>query len=157
MPPKVADKLTDAERKKIKQANKAKANPIRAEDKAKTNLKRRIGRGQVIDPELAANKKVTKEDTDNEVHASSAPIHKPTKRTDAEKTERLRLKMLAIEKDFQEKQTLKDKQRIQDMLKDDESLDPEVQSVPGGGSCPQVDFENSGDVYSVPLKDETCT
>lgn len=117
MPPKVADKLTDAEKKKIKQANKAKANPLRAGLKAEINLKRRIGRGQVIDPALAADKKVTKEETNNEVLESSAPTNKPAKRTDAEKTERLRLKMLAIEKDFQEKQTLKEKQRIQDMLK----------------------------------------
>jgi len=42
----VADKLTDAEKKKVKQANKQKANPEKTKVKAEKNLKRRIGRGQ---------------------------------------------------------------------------------------------------------------
>lgn len=47
MPPKVAvkkDKLTDAEKKKIKQDNKAKANPGKAADKKEKNDAKREGR-----------------------------------------------------------------------------------------------------------------
>ena len=43
---KVPEKLTDSEKKKIKAANKAKANPKLSEEKAKKNLNRRICRGQ---------------------------------------------------------------------------------------------------------------
>jgi len=47
MPPKPAakkDKLTDAEKKKIKQENKAKANPGKAADKKEKNDAKREGR-----------------------------------------------------------------------------------------------------------------
>ena len=37
MPPKIADKLTDAEKKRIKQDNKAKANPTKAAAKKEKN------------------------------------------------------------------------------------------------------------------------
>ena len=48
MPPKkTADKLTDSEKKKIKQENKAKANPKQAEKKSEKNDARRIKRGQM--------------------------------------------------------------------------------------------------------------
>lgn len=40
------DKLTDSERKKIKQENKAKANPGKAADKKATNDKKRAGRAE---------------------------------------------------------------------------------------------------------------
>ena len=112
MAPKVADKLTDAEKKKVKQANKAKANPLKAEEKAKTNLKRRIGRGQIVDPLLSTDKKKTDVTDDVECHT----IIKPKKITDGEKTERRRIKMLAIEKDLANKQSLAEKERLQSMI-----------------------------------------
>jgi hypothetical protein len=40
------DKLTDSERKKIKQENKAKANPGKAADKKAINDKKRAGRAE---------------------------------------------------------------------------------------------------------------
>ena len=51
MPQKKPDKLTDSEKKKIKQENKAKANPKLAAAKAEKNLDRRIRRGQDERPE----------------------------------------------------------------------------------------------------------
>ena len=90
-----SEKLTDAEKKKVKQLNKAKANPGKAEEKAKTNLKRRIARGQVVDPDANVKKNdAIAEDTSTTV--SSEP-KKTVKRTDAEKVERQRLKVIAIE------------------------------------------------------------
>ena len=116
MAPKAADKLTDAQKKKVKQANKAKANPGKAEEKAKTNLKRRIGRGQIVDPDAAIKQNdATVEDTSTT--ATSEP-KKVVKRTDAEKAERQRLKVLAIEKSILEKQQEKEKRRMQDLLQD---------------------------------------
>lgn len=50
-PTKTKDKLTDAEKKKIKQANKAKANPKKAEAKAIVNQERRYKRRQDLRPE----------------------------------------------------------------------------------------------------------
>ena len=50
-PKKTTDKLTDAEKKKIKQANKAKANPKQAAAKAEKNQERRFKRGQDKRPE----------------------------------------------------------------------------------------------------------
>ena len=47
---KTADKKTDAEKKKIKQANKAKANPTRAAEKLEKNNERRYRRGQAERP-----------------------------------------------------------------------------------------------------------
>ena len=46
MPQKKPDKLTDAEKKKIKQENKAKANPKQAAAKKEKNQERRYKRGQ---------------------------------------------------------------------------------------------------------------
>ena len=116
MAPKAADKLTDAQKKKVKQANKAKANPGKAEEKAKTNLKRRIGRGQIVDPDAVIKKNdAIVEDTSTT--ATSEP-KKVVKRTDAEKAERQRLKVLAIEKSILEKQQEKEKRRMQDLLQD---------------------------------------
>lgn len=109
---KTTDKLTDAEKKKAKQANKAKANPGKAEEKAKTNLKRRITRGQIVDPDTVVDKKKT-EDEDQDDHVAAPP---KVKQTDAEKTERKRLKLLAIEKELQEKQRLEQKERFQQLL-----------------------------------------
>ena len=108
---KTTDKLTDAEKKKAKQANKAKANPAKAEEKAKTNLKRRITRGQTVDPDTAADVKKPEE----EEYVPTAP--KP-KQTDAEKTERKRLKLLTAEKEFQETLRLAEKERFQKLLQD---------------------------------------
>lgn len=51
MAPKKAEKLTDAEKKKIKQDNKAKANPKQAAVKAEKNQERRFKRGQDKRPE----------------------------------------------------------------------------------------------------------
>ena len=117
MPPKVADKLTDAERKKVKQANKAKANPGKAEEKAKINLKRRITRGQIVDPTAIVTDKKNKDtplDTLQLESCSSSTV-KP-KLSDIEKAERLKLKMLAVEKKLQEKQRLNDKERFETLL-----------------------------------------
>ena len=111
---KTTDKLTDAEKKKAKQANKAKANPGKAEEKAKTNLKRRINRGQVVDPDATKDKKKT-EEAEEEEYVSTAPKLKPT---DTEKAERKRLKVLAAEKEFQEKLRLAEKERFQQLLRD---------------------------------------
>ena len=114
MAPKSVEKLTDAEKKKVKQANKAKANPGKAEMKAETNLKRRIARGQIVDPKIAADKKSADVETD-----SSVPIQNEIpkrKQTDTEKAEKLKLKMLAIEKELQEKQRLAQKERFQQNL-----------------------------------------
>ena len=47
MPPKIPDKLTDGEKKKIKQANKAKANPIQSAAKSVKNAARQLRRGQI--------------------------------------------------------------------------------------------------------------
>ena len=120
MPPKVADKLTDAEKKKIKQANKAKANPNKADEKAKINMKRRIARGQITDPSLVTeskDKKDKKDPKDTSVEDEPLSVVKKTvKRTDAEKDERMRLKILAIENALKEKQRLEAKQRMQNML-----------------------------------------
>ena len=113
MAPKTADKLTDAEKKKVKQANKAKANPGKASLKAETNLKRRIARGQIVDPNIAAGKKVTNVETEETCSVLNAP--KP-KQTDAEKAERLKIKMNTIEKEFQEKQRLAQKERFEHNL-----------------------------------------
>jgi len=41
---KTKDKLTDAEKKKVKQDNKAKANPGKAEEKKEKNDNKRAGR-----------------------------------------------------------------------------------------------------------------
>ena len=51
MPPKIANKLTDAEKKKIKQLNKAKANPEKSKLKEVKNLERQYSRGQLKRPE----------------------------------------------------------------------------------------------------------
>jgi hypothetical protein len=56
MPPKTKDKLTDAEKKKIKQENKAKANPKKAAAKAEKNQERRFKRGQDARPDDEAKK-----------------------------------------------------------------------------------------------------
>ena len=114
MAPKSVDKLTDAERKKVKQANKAKANPGKAEMKAETNLKRRIARGQIVDPKVVADKKSEDIEID-----SSVPIMNEIpkrKQTDTDKAEKLKLKMLAIEHELQEKQRLAQKERFQQNL-----------------------------------------
>lgn len=111
-----SEKLTDAEKKKAKQLNKAKANPGKAEEKAKTNLKRRIARGQVVDPDINVKKNDTNvEDADT---TASSEHKKTVKRTDAEKVERQRLKVLAIEKSILEKQQQKEKLRMQELLQE---------------------------------------
>lgn len=53
MPPKCLkkDKLTDAEQKRIKRENKAKANPVKAAAKKEKNMERRYKRGQEKRPE----------------------------------------------------------------------------------------------------------
>jgi len=95
---KIADKLTDAEKKKVKQANKQKANPEQAEKKAAENLRRRIGRGQEVVKEETANvAKVPIED--QEVVVSKGHKAKPVK-TDAEKQKRRQEKIDAINKKF---------------------------------------------------------
>jgi hypothetical protein len=60
MPPKTKEKLTDSEKKKIKQANKAKANPKKSEAKAEKNKERRYTRGQDQRPEDIAAQEETK-------------------------------------------------------------------------------------------------
>jgi hypothetical protein len=110
---KTTDKLTDAEKKKVKQANKARANPEKAAEKAKINLKRRITRGQIVDPTLETAKK--KADPAEDVESIAPPKEK---QTDSEKIEKKRLRMLAAEKEFQEKLRLADKERFQGLLKD---------------------------------------
>ena len=65
MAPKKADKLTDAEKKKIKQANKAKANPKQAAAKAEKNQERRFKRGQDIRPDLPLGGEANKQDETN--------------------------------------------------------------------------------------------
>tara|TARA_R110002072_G_scaffold3092_1_gene23153 strand:- start:31274 stop:31624 length:351 start_codon:yes stop_codon:yes gene_type:complete len=114
MPPKVADKKTDAEKKKVKQANKAKANPLKAEVKAKTNLKRRVTRGQVVDPSIESDKKPTldvTEETDNKI-----VVDKSVKKTAAEKEEKRRLKMIEIEQSFARKRAEEERLRIQSLM-----------------------------------------
>lgn len=92
------DKLTDAEKKKVKQANKQKANPKQAEVKAAENLRRRIGRGQEVAKEEPTN--VTKVHIeDQEVVVSKEQKAKPV-RTDAEKQKRRQEKIDAINKKF---------------------------------------------------------
>ena len=113
MAPKAADKLTDAEKKKVKQANKAKANPGKSEEKANKNLKRRIARGQVVDP-TAADKKTAAVGDDES--SGAAPTIAKTKQTDSEKAEKRKLKMLAIEQEFQEKQRQEQKDRFAKMV-----------------------------------------
>ena len=49
-PKKTTDKLTDAEKKKIKQENKAKANPKQSAAKQEKNQERRYKRGQDTRP-----------------------------------------------------------------------------------------------------------
>lgn len=119
---KTTDKLTDAEKKKVKQANKAKANPGKAEEKAKTNLKRRINRGQVTDPDTNTDKKKT-EQPEGDEHVSTTP---KLKQTDTEKAERKRLKLLAVEKEIQDKMKLAQKERFKNLLSNtnDDSLPP---------------------------------
>ena len=126
MPPKVADKLTDAEKKKVKQANKAKANPGKAEEKAKINLKRRITRGQIVDPTaIVADKKNKDTPLDTQqLESCSSSIVKP-KLSDIEKAERLKLKMLAVEKELQEKQRLAQKERFEKLLQKPQEETPE--------------------------------
>ena len=131
MPPKTVDKLTDAEKKKIKQANKAKANPIKAEEKAKINLKRRIARGQVVDPTQVSEKKSV--DVDNE-NCSSPIVAKP-KQTDSEKAEKLKLKMLVIEKRFQEQQRLAHIKRFQETLTSDSGNTENTTTVGTEADC----------------------
>lgn len=115
MAPKTVEKLTDAEKKKIKQANKAKANPGKAEMKAETNLKRRIARGQIVDPKIAAESKSTVVDNDKE--NSCLITTKPKiKQTDAEKAEKRKLKLIQIEKELQEKQRQAQKERFEQNL-----------------------------------------
>ena len=120
MAPKTVDKLTDAEKKKIKQANKAKANPGKAEAKAETNLKRRIARGQVVDPNVTTNKKAECV-IDKDESGSNVP--KTAKKSEAEKAEKIRLKLLAVEKALIEKQQIKEKQRIQDLIDQEKDVD----------------------------------
>ena len=114
MPPKSADKLTDAEKKKIKQANKAKANPDKAEEKAKTNLKRRIARGQVVDPTIVSDKKesVSNKKECGALEGSDQVIAVKPKKTDFEKAERQKMKVLAIEKAFRERESQAQKERV---------------------------------------------
>ena len=64
MAPKKPDKLTDAEKKKIKQDNKAKANPKQAAAKAEKNQERRFKRGQDKRPEFLGDE-VKKQDETN--------------------------------------------------------------------------------------------
>ena len=139
MPPKVADKLTDAEKKKIKHANKAKANPLKTEEKAKINLKRRIARGQITDPSLVTESKDKKDkkdpkDTPDEDESLSV-VKKTVKRTDAEKDERLRLKILAVENALKEKQRLEAKQRIHGMLEKQPCVNDNDQDISETQPC----------------------
>ena len=95
---KIADKLTDAEKKKVKQANKQKANPKQAEVKAAENLRRRIGRGQeIVKEEPTKVEKIPVED--QEIVNSKERIAKPVK-TDEEKQKRKQEKIDAIIKKF---------------------------------------------------------
>ena len=104
MAPKVADKKTDAEKKRAKQENKAKANPQKTEEKAKTNLKRRIARGQVVDPSIESTQKAVSVDT--EETDTKLAVAKPVKR---------RLKMIEIEKEFARKKSEEERLRIQSL------------------------------------------
>ena len=114
MAPKVADKKTDAEKKKAKQANKAKANPQKAEEKAKTNLKRRVARGQVVDPSIESTQKTVPVDT--EETSTKIVTDKPVKKTAAEKEEKRRLKMIEIEQEFAHKRSEEERLRIQSLI-----------------------------------------
>ena len=120
MAPKVADKKTDAEKKKAKQANKAKANPQKAEEKAKTNLKRRVARGQVVDPSIESAQKAVSADT--EETDTKIVVAKPVKKTSAEKEESRRLKMIEIEKEFARKQSEEERLRIQGLINSEPSI-----------------------------------
>ena len=126
MPPKSADKLTDAEKKKIKQANKAKANPEKAEEKAKTNLKRRIARGQIVDPAIVSDKK---ESVSDKKECSALEGRDPVlaavkpKKPDIEKEERRKMKVLAIEKEFRERESQAQKERIRKLCEPTEPSD----------------------------------
>lgn len=58
-------KLTDAEKKKIKAENKAKANPAKSEKKEAKNLERQYNRGQLKRPnEVQVVEDLNKEDED---------------------------------------------------------------------------------------------
>jgi hypothetical protein len=120
MAPKVADKKTDAEKKKAKQANKAKANPLKSEEKAKTNLKRRIARGQVVDPSITSDKKSVPVDTDEPT--SKLAVDKPAKKTTAEKEERRRQKLIDIEHAFALKRSEEERLRIQSLISSEPSI-----------------------------------
>jgi K+-sensing histidine kinase KdpD len=114
MAPKVADKKTDAEKKKDKQVNKAKANPKKAEDKAKTNLKRRVARGQVVDPSIESAPKTAPVDTGET--DTKIVVANPVKKTSAEKEERRRLKLIEIERAFALKRSEEERHRIQSLI-----------------------------------------
>lgn len=95
---KIADKLTDAEKKKVKQANKQKANPKQAELKAAENLRRRVGRGQEVAKEEPTNEiKIALEDQEVVV---AKDIKTKTVTTDAEKLKRKQEKIDAIHKKY---------------------------------------------------------
>jgi cell division protein YceG involved in septum cleavage len=95
---KIADKLTDAEKKKVKQLNKAKANPKQAEKKAEVNLKRRIGRGQEqAAPEVKETAVIAEEDVEHDL--KNVKKEKP-KLSNEEKALKKQAKLDAIMKEF---------------------------------------------------------
>jgi hypothetical protein len=96
---KIPDKLTDAEKKKVKQANKAKADPKRAAEKKIVNTARRVARGQetvAADPiaTVAAHEEDTEVDIKNEIKG------KKEKPTSEEKELKKQAKIAAIMKEF---------------------------------------------------------
>jgi len=124
MPPKSTDKLTDSEKKKVKQANKAKANPGKSDEKAKSNLKRRIARGQIVDPTIESDKKKS----DPTIESDQVIAVPKPKKTDTEKAERQKMKLLALEKEIQERQSQAQKERVRKLCESQTPSDSTAES-----------------------------
>ena len=94
---KIVDKLTDSEKKKVKQGNKAKANPKQAAIKAETNLKRRINRGQEQAEVIPG---IQKQEVENNEELNYVSEKKVVIVSDEEKIKRKLAKREAILKEF---------------------------------------------------------
>ena len=97
---KIANKLTDSEKKKIKQENKAKANPKQAELKAAENMRRRVGRGQEVAEVVPTTPTKTAEELEAEQYDKTKVKNEKPVETDAEKVKRKEAKLKAIHERF---------------------------------------------------------